>query len=81
VAVIVGFLLFVVIGSMTRVQRTCELCVEFNGQTQCRTGAGATDDEARDAAQTAACAVMAAGMDESIKCQNTRPKSTQCRGA
>jgi hypothetical protein len=77
---IIGFVGYVVFGSMARVERTCELCVEFNGQVQCRRGAGATDQEAMDAARTAACGVMAFGMDQSIACQRTPPRSVQCTG-
>lgn len=78
IAGVVGLAGFVVYGSVARVERVCELCVEFNGMTQCRRGAGATDAEARQAAQMAACAVMAFGMDQSIRCQNTAPKTLQC---
>lgn len=79
--VIVGILVlvgFVIYGSMARVERVCELCVEFNGRTECRRGAGATDEEARDAALTAACGVMASGMDQAIRCRNTPPKTVSC---
>ena len=31
-----------------------------------------------DAAQTAICGVLASGMDETIRCQNTQPKSATC---
>jgi hypothetical protein len=41
-------------------------------------GAGATADEAKQGAQTAACGVLANGMDETIRCQNTRPTQATC---
>jgi hypothetical protein len=63
---------------MARVQHECEVCVEFNGVRRCTRGAGATEQEARDGAQTAACGVLASGMDESIRCQNTPPVSATC---
>jgi hypothetical protein len=81
VLVIVGIVLvvgYLIVGSRSLVQAECEVCVEFRGQRQCRRGSGATEEEARTAAQKAACAVMAFGMDESIACQNTRPKTTRC---
>jgi hypothetical protein len=81
IAGIIGFGGYVVVGSMVRVERACELCVDFNGRTECRRGAGASDKEAMDAAQTAACGIMAFSMDQSIACQNTRPRSVQCGGA
>ena len=81
IAGIIGLVAYVIYGSMARVERACELCVEFNGRTECRRGAGATDQEAMDAARTAACGVMAFGMDQSIRCQNTVPRSVQCTKA
>ena len=75
VAVFVGYLIY---GSMQVTQAECALCVTFRGQTECRTGSGASEDDARAAAQRAACAVMAAGMDESIACQNTVPSQVSC---
>jgi hypothetical protein len=75
IVLVVGYL---IMGSRSLVQAECEVCVEFRGQRQCRRGSGANDEEARTAAQKAACAVMASGMDASIACQNTRPKTAQC---
>jgi hypothetical protein len=66
-------------GSMSSIQAECELCVEFNGMRQCRSGSGADDAAAKSAAQRAACAVMAAGMAASIECQNVLPTNVQCR--
>ena len=77
-AAILMFLSYLIYGSMRAVQAECELCVEFRGRMECRTGSGETDDEARRAAQRAACAVMAVGMDESIACQNRPPQNVRC---
>lgn len=65
-------------GSFSVVQTECDVCVEFRGQRQCRSGSGTDEQEARDAAVRASCAVMAAGMDASIACQNTPPVSQTC---
>ena len=78
IAGVIALVGFVIYGSMARVERVCELCVEFNGRTECRRGAGASDREATDAAHTAACGVMAFGMDQSIRCRNTPPKMISC---
>ena len=75
---VLGVMGYVVIGSMARVERRCEVCVEFGGARRCARGAGATDQEARDAAQLAICGVLASGMDETIRCQNTQPVSATC---
>jgi hypothetical protein len=73
-----AFAVYIVMGSMRTVETECELCVTFQGQTECRRGSGANAAEARQAAQKAACAVMAHGMNESIACGNVVPTNVQC---
>jgi hypothetical protein len=51
-----------------------EVCVEFQGQSACRTASGATRDEALRTARDNACAQVSSGMTDSIACQNTLPK-------
>lgn len=75
VALLVGGLVY---GSLRAMQVDCEVCVEFNGKTECRRGSGANQEEAHAAAQRAACATIAFGMAESINCQRTPPKTIQC---
>ncbi|MCZ6918738.1 MAG: hypothetical protein O7I93_18330 [Gemmatimonadetes bacterium] len=79
VIAIVALLGGLIYGSFSVVQFECSLCVEFNGQRQCRTGSGASQEDAQAAAQRAACAVMAAGMAESIQCDNQIPTNVQCQ--
>jgi hypothetical protein len=56
----------------------CRVCVTFGGQSVCRTAASGTEKAAIESAVTSACSGLASGMDESIKCQNTRPDSVEC---
>jgi hypothetical protein len=70
---------FLVLGSLNTVQVECSLCVTYRGQTDCRTGSGADETEARQAAMKAACGLMAAGMTETVACQNTTPTNVQCQ--
>lgn len=79
--VIVAALLFagyVVYGTVTRTASSCEVCLEFDGETVCRRGAGATEEEARKAAQESACGGQARGMSEIIACRNQPPVRVQC---
>jgi hypothetical protein len=79
--VIVGLLLFagyVVYGTVTRTGVTCEVCLAFDDETVCRRGAGATEAEARQAAQESACGGKAHGMSEIIACRNQEPVRSQC---
>ncbi len=75
VAALVAILVY---GSMGTVQAECELCVEFNGRTECRRGSGTDHEEAQQAAQKAACAVMSSGMAESVNCQRVPPTNVRC---
>ena len=80
--VIAGVLLFigyVVYGSLSGVQARCEVCLEFDGQLVCRTGAGPTEQEAAQAAQESACGGnVAGGMSELIECRARTPASVTC---
>ena len=78
-AAIVLLLGGLIYGSMTITQSECDLCIEYNGRRQCRSGSGSDEAEAKAAAQRAACAVMASGMAASIQCQNVIPTNVQCR--
>jgi len=77
-AIVLSIMAYIVVGSMARVEKQCEVCIEFNGVRRCAKGAGANAEEAKQGAQTAACGVLASGMDETIRCQNARPVSSTC---
>lgn len=60
-------------------QVTCEVCITYKGQQECRTGQGRTRDEAVDKAAEACCAVMpTSGMAERIQCADSEPTSVSC---
>lgn len=74
------FVAFVVYNSIARVGHECRVCIEFNGRRDCRSAAGATEEEAKLAAQTTACGLLASGMDQSIACGRAVPETVQCSG-
>ena len=78
-AVAVALIALIVYASMGLTEVTCEVCIEFNGQTKCRTAAGPTREDAMRTAADNACSFMTRNMDESIRCPNTPPKSVNCR--
>ena len=78
-AIVLAIMGYIVVGSMARVEKRCEVCIEFNGGRRCARGAGANEQEAKQGAQTAACGVLANGMDETIRCQNARPVTATCQ--
>jgi len=73
----VAALFFVMTTARAKVR--CRVCVEFRGRTTCATAAGATEQAAREGAQTTACGPVASGMDEQIGCGRTAPTSVQCQ--
>ncbi len=67
---VVGLLLY---SSRGLRQFTYEVCMEFQGRTNCATASGTTQQEAIRTATDTACATISAGMTASIQCSSTRP--------
>jgi hypothetical protein len=65
--------------SMTITHVECDVCITFAGRTICRTAASGSRKDAVESAVTSACAGLASGMTDSIRCQNTQPDSLACR--
>jgi hypothetical protein len=80
VLAIVLFVGIVVYTTIAPVQASCEVCLEFDGELVCRRGAGATEEEARQAAQESACGGNVSGMSELIACRNAVPARVECSG-
>lgn len=55
----------------------CRVCIAYNGQTDCRTASAASREEAQRSATTAACAQLAGGVSDSMRCENTPPQSIE----
>ena len=73
----VAALFFFMTTARAKVQ--CRVCMEFRGRANCATAVGATQQAARDGAQTTACGPIASGMDEQIGCGRSPPASVQCQ--
>jgi hypothetical protein len=73
----VGALFFFMTTARARVE--CHVCTEFKGRTNCATAVGATEQAAREGAQSTACGPIASGMDEQIGCGRTQPTVVQCQ--
>jgi hypothetical protein len=56
----------------------CEVCIAFHGRESCRAVDGATEEEARQAAVTNACALLASGVTDSMACERTTPTRESC---
>jgi hypothetical protein len=69
----------IVVGSSLRTGAVrCEVCIEFGGRRACRSVDGATPDDARMAAVTNACALLASGVTDTVACQRTPPQRSEC---
>jgi hypothetical protein len=77
--VALGFVCFVIYSSMANVDISCEVCIEYNGQSDCRTAAATTAGEAVRAAQNTACGIVGRGsMNDAIACGRVIPTSAMC---
>ena len=75
VAVFGGYLLY---STLTSQQHECRVRVTYQGRTNAATASAASEQDARQQAQTTACGPIVSGMNESIACSNTIPDSVQC---
>jgi hypothetical protein len=64
--------------SMGLQEQSCEVCITFNGRTNCATASAPSQEEATRTASDVACAPISSGMTESIQCSNTPPDSVKC---
>jgi hypothetical protein len=69
------FLAVLIYSSLALRQHRVEVCVAFNGQQNCRTASGPTQEEAQRTATDNACALLTRGMAESMACANQPPVS------
>lgn len=77
-AAVVALVAYIVLSTMTIGKVSCEVCVEFKGQKDCRTAKGPSHDEATRTAHDNACAQIAFGRTDSILCGGTEPSSVRC---
>ncbi len=63
----------IVYSSMNLTKYRVEVCMNFHGQSTCRTAAGTTKEEALQTAVTNACGDIAGGVTDSIACERTEP--------
>ncbi len=72
-----AFLALLVYSTLGHRRYRVEVCMEFQGRRACRTAAGASEAEAVRAATSNACALIAAGMTDSMACERTPPASVK----
>ncbi len=72
------FMAFVIYRSFQVAGYQCAVCIEFRGQSVCRTVEGPTEHDALQAATNNVCAFLAAGVTDSIACEHTQPSKVDC---
>jgi hypothetical protein len=64
--------------SMSLTEATCDVCMAYQGRSQCRTVSAATREQAREGAIVNACAFISSGVTDSMACQRGAPLSERC---
>jgi hypothetical protein len=72
IVIVLGTILYTSLGGSNSKYRV-EICITFQGHTDCRTARASTHDEALRTATDNACALMASGQSEFERCRNTPP--------
>jgi len=68
----------VIRSAMTNNDQLCEVCITYQGRSQCREAYGTSREEAIRTATDNACSFLARGMTASVQCANTRPTGVTC---
>jgi len=77
VAFVVAVLAFLIYSSMHVARYRVEVCVNFQGRTECRTASADTQEHALRSAQSNACALMVSGVTETMGCERANPASVK----
>lgn len=73
----VGFFALLYYNTVSYNQYRVEVCMEFQGQTNCRTAQGSSEEAALRTAVDNACAMISSGMTDSMACSSSRPQSVK----
>ena len=68
----------VVYSLMRESQIRCEVCLDYRGDSACRTSSAIDRSSAVQGAVTAACTVLSRGVTDGIQCGATPPRSVSC---
>ena len=70
VLIVLGVIIY---SSMNLAKHRVEVCINFNGRTNCKTASAATEEFAMQAAVTNACGEIAFGVTDTVNCEHTPP--------
>ena len=79
-AVAIAFVALVVFAAMNELRVSCRVCLDYHGGRTCESARASDRDHAVQQATTAACAKLASGVTDSIRCASTPPLEVTCTG-
>ena len=79
VVFVIAVVAAIAFSTLGNAQVHCEVCVTFNGRTQCGNSASTSREQAERAATDLACNGLTAGMTELMQCQNSPTKKVTFR--
>lgn len=77
IAFVIAVVAVLIYSSMHVARYRVEVCVDFQGRTECRTASADTQDHALRSAQSNACALMVSGVTETMQCERANPSSVK----
>ena len=79
-AVILLFIAFLAWSTLSAQKVTCNVCVNYQGKSNCASASHESEAEAVRSAQTTACGPLTRGMNDAIACRRRIPLSQECHG-
>ena len=74
---VLGVLAVLLYSTMNLAKFRVEVCVTFNGRSDCRIAAADTEEHALRTATSNACGLLASGVTDSLACEHTVPTSVR----
>lgn len=74
---VIAVVAVLIYSSMNVAHYRVEVCVNFQGRTECRTASADTQDHALRSAQSNACALIASGVTDTMQCERANPSSVK----
>ena len=70
VVIVLGVIVY---SSFNLAKHRLEVCITFNGRTNCKTASAVSEEFAQQTATTNACGEIAFGVTETVACEHTAP--------
>ena len=74
---VLGVLVVLLYSTMNLAQFRVEVCVAFNGRSDCRIASADTEEHALRTATSNACGLLASGVTDSLACEHSVPTSVR----